>query len=61
MTRKTMNDLKTGMCRWPIGDPKDEDFHFCGKPSDTGSIYCDEHMDAAHNTKSGSRDKSRTA
>ena len=27
----TVNDLTSTSCRWPIGDPKDEDFHFCGK------------------------------
>ncbi len=61
MTRKTMNDLKPGMCRWPIGDPHDEDFHFCAEPCDMGLNYCDEHMDIAHNKKSGERGRPRTA
>lgn len=33
-----------GACRWPIGDPRDEDFCFCG--ADTGSpkmSYCPSH------------------
>ena len=33
-------DLKINTCRWPIGDPKDEDFHFCGEPTVTGKPYC---------------------
>ena len=24
-------DLKTNTCRWPIGEPDEENFHFCGK------------------------------
>ncbi len=28
-------------CRWPIGDPKDSDFSFCGRPAD--GRYCDTH------------------
>ena len=27
-------------CRFPFGDPKDKDFHFCGKPVKEGSSYC---------------------
>ncbi len=41
----TMEDLKSGMCRWPIGNPEDKDFHFCGgQTSEPGLPYCDEHM-----------------
>ena len=29
-------DLKLNTCRWPIGDPKDDDFHFCGEQTVTG-------------------------
>jgi GcrA cell cycle regulator len=46
----TMNKLKGNMCRWPIGDPKDGDFHFCGSSSEMGRSYCPDHMDTAHNT-----------
>lgn len=28
-----LTDLDNHTCRWPIGDPKDENFHFCGKKS----------------------------
>ena len=30
-------------CLWPIGDPGDQDFHFCGAPAVPGKPYCDEH------------------
>lgn len=43
----TMEKLKSGMCRWPIGNPEDKDFHFCGEQCDPASPYCDEHMKKA--------------
>jgi len=36
------------MCRWPIGDPKGKDFHFCGQDPKTGSCYCEAHTQRAH-------------
>ena len=36
-------DLDNRTCRWPIGDPKDENFHFCGKKVRVGQTYCEEH------------------
>ena len=41
-------DLKTSTCRWPIGEPTDEDFHFCGKPTVTGKPYCADHCQIAY-------------
>lgn len=41
-------DLKLTSCRWPIGDPKDPDFHFCGEQSVTGKPYCQEHCKIAY-------------
>ena len=41
-------DLKLNSCRWPIGDPKDEDFHFCGADTVTGKPYCSEHCKIAY-------------
>lgn len=46
---KTMlTDLDNHTCRWPIGDPKDENFHFCGKKVRIGQTYCDEHAAIAY-------------
>jgi GcrA cell cycle regulator len=36
-------DLGTNMCKWPIGDPGDADFGFCGASCASGSVYCEEH------------------
>ena len=46
-------DLGANMCRWPFGDPGDEDFHFCGKKSVPSKPYCLDHcMQAYLNGKS---------
>ncbi len=55
----TMEDLKSGMCRWPVGDPKDDDFHFCGKPGEPGISYCQNHTELAHNSSSGNRGQTK--
>lgn len=48
-------DLKDRMCRWPIGDPKDADFHFCGDNAVPGMPYCEEHARSAYQTSSRAR------
>lgn len=35
-------------CQWPIGDPRDEDFRFCGAPAVEGRPYCDRHCARAY-------------
>jgi len=41
-------------CLWPIGDPNDPDFHFCGAAPAPGKPYCAEHAARAYITKSRS-------
>lgn len=41
-------ELDSHTCRWPIGDPRDEDFGFCGKKVRAGQTYCDEHSALAY-------------
>lgn len=36
-------DLEPHHCRWPIGMPEDEDFHFCGERKMRGISYCEAH------------------
>jgi len=38
-------------CKWPIGDPGDADFHFCGSPSVADRPYCPEHCALAYISK----------
>lgn len=35
-------------CKWPIGDPTHEDFHFCGHDSTEGTPYCTYHASVAY-------------
>ncbi len=41
--RKYIQTLTESCCHWPIGDPQQPDFHFCGKKKITGLPYCDFH------------------
>lgn len=43
-----MASLKPNQCRWPIGDPDSEDFHFCGETVFVGKPYCYEHCKQAY-------------
>jgi GcrA cell cycle regulator len=45
--RKTMNTLMPDDCRWPIGDPQSDDFHFCGARKQDGHPYCETHVRSA--------------
>jgi len=40
--------LTERMCKWPVGDPRDNDFHFCGKQTSPGVTYCAEHSALAY-------------
>jgi GcrA cell cycle regulator len=45
--QKTLANLEQNDCRWPIGDPKDPDFHFCGAQKLAGRPYCQAHWQMA--------------
>jgi hypothetical protein len=40
---KTVATLEKNDCRWPIGDPREADFHFCGAHQVPGRPYCELH------------------
>lgn len=44
-------------CKWPAGDPQDEDFSFCGTKSRDGDPYCDYHCHLAYQPASDRRSK----
>lgn len=48
-------DLKGNMCRWPIGDPRDEKFGFCGAACIPGLPYCAEHAKVAYQAATRNR------
>lgn len=41
--RKYIQTLTETCCRWPIGDPQQPDFHFCGRKKIPGLPYCEVH------------------
>lgn len=46
-TVKTVTNLEACDCRWPIGDPRDANFHFCGARAEPGKPYCTEHWNVS--------------
>jgi GcrA cell cycle regulator len=46
--RITILQLSDKTCKWPIGDPGDEAFCFCGHSPRDGSPYCDFHAGRAY-------------
>ncbi len=38
----------SGRCLWPIGDPPDPDFRFCGEEAQPQGPYCPEHHAQAY-------------
>jgi len=45
--RKDLQDLTENDCRWPIGDPQHDDFHFCNRGKVPGLPYCEFHAKRA--------------
>ncbi|MDY8108679.1 GcrA family cell cycle regulator [Fulvimarina sp. 2208YS6-2-32] len=43
----TLVQLTERTCKWPVGDPMHDDFHFCGNPSRDASPYCEFHAKLA--------------
>jgi len=39
----TTATLTSRTCKWPIGDPAEPGFHYCGHPPEVGRPYCDPH------------------
>ncbi|MFB9140102.1 GcrA family cell cycle regulator [Maritalea porphyrae] len=48
--RISLLQLSETTCKWPIGDPLNDDFHFCGRNSDEGKPYCEFHSKRAYHT-----------
>lgn len=48
-------ELTERMCKWPIGDPREADFTFCGRGIRPGTPYCPDHASMAYQTSSRSR------
>ena len=52
-------DLTERTCKWPIGDPTEENFAFCGLDCVPGKPYCEYHVAVAFQPMSSRRDRAR--
>ena len=57
MNPTSFADIKDGLCRWPLGEPEDLDFKFCGRKCSEGMIYCTEHHSLAYQPLNQTRQK----
>jgi GcrA cell cycle regulator len=60
----TVLTISDRMCRWPIGDPAANEFHFCGRSPKSGSPYCEAHARKAYQPQQNhkrDKDKGRMA
>ena len=55
----TILSLTERMCKWPVGHPGDDDFHFCGLKSMTGQPYCTYHAAMAYQAPQPRKDRRR--
>ncbi len=46
--RLSLLDLNEQTCKWPIGDPLNPDFHFCGRTPKDDHPYCEFHARRAY-------------
>jgi GcrA cell cycle regulator len=57
MRRVRFEDIRQSECRWPLGDPKNEDFAYCGLMPAEGRSYCGGHCRMAYRPpNSGARE-----
>jgi GcrA cell cycle regulator len=52
--RRTLLQLTSQTCRWPIGDPGTKDFYFCGGFPKGGGPYCVAHCVLAYQPRRAS-------
>jgi GcrA cell cycle regulator len=58
----TIAELRASMCRWPIGDPAQSEFRFCGAKKLPGQgPYCACHAGIAYQTQNDRRRERRPA
>jgi GcrA cell cycle regulator len=55
--KTSLLDLNDRVCRWPMGQPGEPDFHFCGEPSNPGYPYCVAHCGVAYQAQLPRRDR----
>lgn len=53
--RISIMELREGVCRWPLGDPLQSDFAYCGGDCSVGRTYCDAHSRLAYQPQNDRR------
>ncbi len=59
--RRTLLQLTEATCRWPIGDPSNPEFFFCGGKTVSGMPYCGYHVRIAYQPAQDRRRDRRAA
>jgi len=59
--RVTIMELREAMCRWPIGDPSNAEFRFCGSRVNSSSSYCGYHAQLAYQPATDRRRRTAVA
>lgn len=59
--RKTLLELGHKTCRWPYGDPREEEFYFCGREISPEKPYCKHHCRLAYQPLNERRRERRAA
>jgi GcrA cell cycle regulator len=57
--RCTLLELNDSKCRWPVGDPSNGEFFFCGGTPTEGAPYCAYHARVAYQPASDRRRRDR--
>ena len=55
--RCTILELDVDKCHWPVGDPGQPDFYFCGGKTATSTPYCGYHGRVAYQPPAARRDR----
>ena len=59
MNPTSFQDIKDGLCRWPLGEPEEIDFKFCGRNTNEGFVYCQAHHKQAYQPLSKVRERKK--
>ena len=60
MNPTAFQDIKDGLCRWPLGEPEEIDFKFCGRNTKEGIVYCEAHYKQAYQPITKVRERRKT-
>ena len=55
----TLMDIRSGLCRWPLGDPRKDSFRYCGSECEATRSYCDFHHGLAYQPANDRRNERR--